>query len=65
MVNDTEIFVIGSYLHRFDGILWNKIEVKEEGTGRQFLFPDYTMFGLSPSDLWMVRGGIVKHYIGD
>ncbi|HEY6170920.1 MAG TPA: hypothetical protein VIX80_01555 [Candidatus Kapabacteria bacterium] len=63
--SDTEIFVIGSYMHRFDGKVWSRIDVRQEGTGRQLAFPDWTMFGLGSSDMWIVHGGIVDHYIGN
>ena len=61
--SDTEIFVIGTYLYRFNGVSWNKIDVRQQETGRPLAFPDFTMFGLGPSDLWMVQGGILDHYI--
>lgn len=57
--SDTEIYVIGSYLYKFNGIAWNRLDVRQEGTGRQLAFPDWTLFSFSPTDYWVVKGIIV------
>lgn len=64
VASNNEIYVIGTYLYRFDGTSWNKVKVTVSG-GREIGFPDYSMFGISSSDMWMVKGSILYHYIGN
>jgi hypothetical protein len=64
VVSNNEIYVIGTYLYRFNGTSWNKVKVTIPG-GRELGFPDYSMFGISSSDMWIVKGSILHHYIGN
>ncbi|HEY6172716.1 MAG TPA: hypothetical protein VIX80_10700 [Candidatus Kapabacteria bacterium] len=65
VASDNEIYVIGTYLYRFNGVSWNKVDVRQEGTGRPLAFPDFSMFGISSSDIWIVKYNILDHYIGN
>jgi len=64
-VFDTAIYAMGTYLYRFTGSGWEKLPVVQAGTGRSLSFADYTLFGLAPNNIWIVKSDVVDHYNGD
>jgi hypothetical protein len=58
--NANRVYVIGTYLYRFDGTSWNKVKVTLPG-GRELGFPDFSMFAIDSSNYWIVSGGILYH----